>query len=113
MTASIATIEMGARQYVPIRGRFLSVDPVAGGNSNDYNYPDDPVNGNDLTGKKMLIDGDAQLAYQVDQRIGGSPGRTHWERPTGSPPLQHAGASSTTLVQKKQQHFPNFRCIPE
>jgi RHS repeat-associated protein len=50
-TSDIATIEMGARQYLALLGRFLSTDPIAGGNSNDYNYPNDPVNGNDLTGE--------------------------------------------------------------
>jgi RHS repeat-associated protein len=50
---SIATIEMGVRVYSAVLGRFLAADPVAGGNSSRYNYPNDPINKLDLDGKRQ------------------------------------------------------------
>lgn len=42
---------MGARLYNPATGRFLSIDPVYGGNDNPYIYPANPVGMADLSGE--------------------------------------------------------------
>jgi len=49
------TIEMGARQYTPLLGRFIETDPIEGGTgTNDYGYMSDPINNADLNGLYCL-----------------------------------------------------------
>jgi len=51
----LSLVQMGARPYSPLFGRFLSVDPVEGGSANDYDYVNsDPINFTDIDGKWSL-----------------------------------------------------------
>jgi RHS repeat-associated protein len=50
---ALSIVQMGARPYSPLLGRFLSVDPVDGGSANDYDYGyANPCNNTDLDGRK-------------------------------------------------------------
>lgn len=41
---------LGARLYNPATAQFTSIDPVYGGNTTNYAYPQDPINQVDLDG---------------------------------------------------------------
>lgn len=50
-TAGLGAILMGARLYLPHTGTFTTIDPVPGGNTTAYAYPQDPINSFDLDGR--------------------------------------------------------------
>ncbi|MGC4174483.1 DNRLRE domain-containing protein [Demequina sp.] len=50
-TDGTGLVLMGARLYNPVTGQFTSRDPIKGGNTAAYAYPQDPLNLSDLTGK--------------------------------------------------------------
>jgi RHS repeat-associated protein len=72
-------IEMGARQYHPILARFLEVDPIEAGTTNDYTYVTDPINGSDPSGESavgacmtasagMIVSVSGSLCFWMDHR---------------------------------------------
>ncbi|MCW2783466.1 MAG: hypothetical protein JWR35_3917 [Marmoricola sp.] len=50
-TDTTGLVLMGARLYNATNGQFTSSDPVYRGNTTAYAYPQDPINGSDVTGQ--------------------------------------------------------------
>lgn len=74
---STGLILMGARLYNNVTGRFLSLDPVDGGNENGYVYPSDPVNKADATGLDWLGDQCMCGIGRINRSTAGNSGTTY------------------------------------
>lgn len=54
-TNTTGLILMGARVYNPETNQFTSIDPIPGGNENQYTYPNDPINTQDCSGNNLWL----------------------------------------------------------
>lgn len=82
---------MGARLYAPAAGRFLSIDPVEGGNDNRYTYPADPINELDLTGEVAFV-----IPLVIIAVVGAAAMAS-----TQTPHSRTAGANLVTTTERK------------
>lgn len=106
---------MGVRVYSPVAGRFLQVDPVAGGSASSYDYSfADPVNVFDLDGRcppcavGLAIGARVALRYGA-QRVGSYMARRAVQSAAKSAVRQFGRQGFRTLSRAEQKWLSNGR----
>jgi len=82
---------MGVRLYNPVTGLFTSRDPVPGGNSTTYTYPQDPINKHDITGKWGWFKKAAKGVWRGTKAVG------RWAKGVGDATARGVGAAGSWL----------------
>jgi RHS repeat-associated protein len=97
---------MGARLYNPETGRFTSVDPISGGNANAYDYPQDPVDGYDLSG--MVNEGEGG-GVGGDGAVGSGAGGDNSEGYFAGELPQSSGESDAQWEERNNEHSEHLQ----
>ena len=67
-SSGLNQILMGARTYLPDLGIFTATDPVEGGNTTTYTYPQDPINAQDLDGLGQRGRRRVKMAFSAEEQ---------------------------------------------
>lgn len=101
---------MGIRLYNPTTGRFLTTDPLYGGNANAYVYPIDPVNNSDVDGRRSEQDAyspEEQRVLDKRERFGSgrlTPGEKKTLKRAQAKAVKNAKYNKTRNVQRRQSN---------
>lgn len=98
-------VQMGARPYVPILGRFVSVDPVDGGTDNNYVYPTDPVNSFDTNGEFFWVG--AQVVIRVVVHFAAKQAAKKAAQEAAKRAAQQAAKRAAEAARKRAAHAFN------
>ncbi|HSE61728.1 MAG TPA: DUF2599 domain-containing protein [Candidatus Saccharimonadales bacterium] len=103
---SLMPVQMGARVYSAVLGRFMQVDPVEGGAPNNYAYTNNPINQSDYSGK--CVPGVYCVSYG-DYFLQGSPQSTvNASLATASNSL-NTGRNTSAAITPKGAPYPKTR----
>ncbi len=99
---TLTPVQMGARVYLPTIGRFAQVDPVPGGNANDYIYAVDPVNTNDFSGKFLQGGAGANFLQNAapPQRFQAAAPAPYYQPAAGTRAYQNAHSANLPIVRQ-------------
>jgi RHS repeat-associated protein len=104
-------IHMSQRPYNPYTGRFLTTDPIeAGTGPSGYTYPNDPINGHDISGRLVgLLDLSLAIQIAIFAQRAEEEARAAWEQWAATHPDAGQNAGNPNSYDPRYAGGPQSR----